>query len=276
MVGPNPLQKNIHRRDWNHIMTDKNMKKNQKLSAMPKEDVQLYRLFAVFGAAIIGFAGLRLVNESKLLRVLAWGRWVALALLAAAIGWVVYVHFVKRIDESGKVFTSVGVSYFLIPILFMLVMYPSFEKANMKFQIAFAGISLFAVIYNIFKREFKNISALTFVCAVCLYYVHTVTYDLPETIFAYLCKGLSFVLPLAVIALLICAFRAKNGVVKVAGREIYKLESRFGGILTLILCILFLVASVLLFLVPSSFVYVMISLLVLYVVVGIVCTIRLI
>ena len=55
-------------------MTDKNVKKTQKNSVLPKEDIQLYRLFAIFGAAIIGFAGLRLINESKLLRFLKIGR----------------------------------------------------------------------------------------------------------------------------------------------------------------------------------------------------------
>ena len=48
-------------------MTDKNIKKTQRKSALPREDLQLYRLFAIIGAAIIGFAGLNLINESKLL-----------------------------------------------------------------------------------------------------------------------------------------------------------------------------------------------------------------
>lgn len=98
-------------------MTDKNVKKTPKNSVLPKEDIQLYRLFAIFGAAIIGFAGLRLINESKLLRFLKIGRWFALALLVLVIAWVVYIRCIRKIDESGKVFTSVGVSYFLIPIL---------------------------------------------------------------------------------------------------------------------------------------------------------------
>ena len=158
-------------------MTDKNVKKTQKNSVLPKEDIQLYRLFAIFGAAIIGFAGLRLINESKLLRFLKIGKWFALALLVLVIAWVVYIRCIKKIDESGKIFTSVGVSYFLIPVLLILVTYPTFNNANVKYQVAFAGVSLFAVIYNIFKREFKNISALTFVCAAFLYYIHATTYN---------------------------------------------------------------------------------------------------
>lgn len=257
-------------------MTDKNVKKTPKNSVLPKEDIQLYRLFAIFGAAIIGFAGLRLINESKLLRFLKIGRWFALALLVLVIAWVVYIRCIRKIDESGKVFTSVGVSYFLIPILLILITYPTFNNANVKYQVAFAGISIFAVIYNIFKREFKNISALTFVCAALLYYVHATTYNWLENAISAASKVLIFLIPAAVMALLICAFRSKNGSVKISGREIYKLPSKFAGVLALIMCVFFLVAGVLLLAVPASYLYIMISLLALYVIIGIVCTIRLI
>jgi len=257
-------------------MTDKNVKKSQKNSVLPKEDIQLYRLFAIFGAAIVGFAGLRLINESKLLHFLTIGKWIALALLVLVIAWVVYIRCVRKIDESGKIFTSVGVSYFLIPILLMLVTYPTFNNANVKYQVAFAGISIFAVIYNIFKREFKNISALSFVCAALLYYVHATTYNWLENAIGVVSKVLVFLIPAAVMALLICAFRSKSGSVKISGQEIYKLPSKFAGILAIIMCLFFIAAGILLLLIPASYLYIMISLLAIYVIIGIVCTIRLI
>jgi membrane protein len=258
-------------------MTDKNMKKSQKNSALPKEDIQLYRLFAIFGAAILGFAALNLVNESKLLGfLLRGGIWGALVLLLLAIAWPIYIRCIRKIDESGKIFTSVGVSYFLIPVFLMLVAYPTLNNANVKYQVAFAGISIFAVIYNVFKREFKNITALTFVCAALLYYVHAATYNWLEDAIAFVSKILIFLIPAAVVLLLVSAFRSKNGSVKISGHEIYRLPSRFAGILALILCVFFLLAGVLLLLVPESYLYIMVSLLALYVIVGIVCTIRLI
>lgn len=257
-------------------MTDKNIKKSQKNATLPKEDVQLYRLFAIFGAAIIGFAGLRLINESKLLHFLNVGKWFALALLILVIAWVVYIRCIKKIDESGKVFTSVGVSYFLIPILLMLITYPTFNNANVKYQVAFAGISIFAVIYVVFKREFKNISALAFVCAALLYYVHATTYNWLEKAIGAVSKALIFLIPVAVMILLVGAFKSKSGSVKISGREIYKLPSKFAGILAMIMCIFFIVAGVLLLVIPATYLYIMISLLALYVIIGIVCTIRLI
>lgn len=269
--------KNRYRRDGKNAMTDKNIKKTQRKSALPREDLQLYRLFAIIGAAIIGFAGLNLINESKLLTfLLKGGRWGALVLLVLSIAWPIYIRCIRKIDESGKVFTSVGVSYFLIPVFLMLVTYPTFSNANVKYQVAFAGISIFAVIYNVFKREFKNISALTFVCAALLYYVHATTYNWLEDVIGIAAKILIFIIPAAVIFLLVCAFVSKNGSVKISGREIYRLPSKFAGTLALIMCVFFLLAGLLLLLVPQTYLYIMISLLALYVIIGIVCTIRLI
>ena len=78
----------------------------------------------------------------------------------------------------------------------MLVTYPTFSNANVKYQVAFAGISIFAVIYNVFKREFKNISALTFVCAALLYYVHATTYNWLGGRHWHCRQNLDFIIPL--------------------------------------------------------------------------------
>ena len=51
-------------------MTDKKLKNKQNPDVMSEEDIQLYRLFMIFGAAILGFAGLRLVPEKTLYDVL--------------------------------------------------------------------------------------------------------------------------------------------------------------------------------------------------------------
>lgn len=257
-------------------MTDKKTKKNQNSAVMSREDIQLYRLFMIFGAAILGFAGLRLIPERTFSIVLKAGQWVALALLVVAIAGLVYIRLIKKADESRRLVTSVGVAYFLIPVLFMLASYRTLERANFKCQIFFAIISVFAVIYNVFKRDFKNISALMFVCAIGLYYATTNTYNWLENILAAVSKVLVFVFPLAVIVLLVCAFCSKNGTVTIGGRAIYVLPSKFSGIMALIISALLLVAAALLIVVPAAFTYVMLSLLIVYVAVGVVCTIRLI
>ena len=262
-------------------MTDKKLKNKQNPEVMSAEDIQLYRLFMIFGAAILGFAGLRLVPERIFTRMLSGaGQWIAAAVFVLATAAYVYIRFVKKLDESGKLITSTGVAYFLLPVLFMLATYVSFDKANFKFQLFFALLSIFAVIYNIYKREFKNITAVTFICAIGLYYaanpVYSMAYSWIEIAVAALSEALMIALPVFVIALLICALTHKNGVLRFKGHKVYELPSRFGGVLALIMSILLLVAAVVLMIVPAVFTYVMLSVLVGYVIVGIVCTIRLI
>lgn len=259
-------------------MTDKKIKTPKNKVAMPQEDIQLYRLFLIFGVAILGFAGLRRIPEAEgaFVKFLEIGKWIALALLVVSIAAFIYIRCIKKIDESGRVFTSVGVAYFLFPTLFMLAAYPYFENANAKFQLLFALISIFAVIYNIFKREFKNITALTFICAIGLYYAAHPVYDVLEIIVASVAKALMVALPAFVIVLLICAFSHKNGVVRFKNHKIYELPSKFGGVLGLIISSALLISALLLLFVPVVFTYVMVTLLAIYVVFGIICTIRLI
>lgn len=261
-------------------MTDKKIKNKQNAEAMSQEDIQLYRLFMIFGAAILGFAGLRLIPDHIFSRVLGIGQWIALALLVIATVAYIYIRCIKKVDENGKLITSTGVAYFLLPVLFMLATYRSFDKANFKFQLFFALLSIFAVIYNIYRREFKNITALTFLCAIGLYYaahsVYSAAYNWIEIAVAALSEAVMIALPIFAIALLICALTSKNGVVRFKTHKIYELPSKFGGILGLVMSIVLLVAAAVLMILPLAFTYVMIALLICYVVVGIVCTIRLI
>ncbi len=261
-------------------MTDKKIKNKQNAEAMSQEDIQLYRLFMIFGVAILGFAGLRLTPEKVFSRMLGIGQWIALALLVIAAAAYVYIRCIKKVDESGKLITSTGVAYFLLPILFMLATYRSFDNANFKFQLFFALLSIFAVIYNIYRREFKNITALTFICAIGLYYaahpVYSIAYRWIEIAVAAVSEALMIALPIFTVALLICAMMNKKGVVRFKGHKIYELPSKFGGILGLVMSAVLLVCAAVLMIFPLAFTYVMIALLVCYVVIGIVCTIRLI
>ena len=261
-------------------MTDKKIKNKQNAEVMSQEDIQLYRLFMIFGAAILGFAGLRLIPDHIFSRVLGIGQWIALALLVIATAAYIYIRCIKKVNESGKLITSTGIAYFVLPVLFMLATYRSFSNANFKFQLFFALLSIFAVIYNIYRREFKNITAITFISAIGLYYaahsVFTSAYNWVEIAVAALAEALMVALPVFAIAILICAMTSKNGIVRFKGHKVYEIPSKFAGVLGLVMCVVLLVAAAVLMILPLAFTYVMIALLICYVVVGIVCTIRLI
>ena len=249
-------------------MNEKNINNKKKDVKLPAEDIQLYRLFCIFGAAILGFAAFRMIPYATFFRVLMYGQWVALGLCVLSIAALIYVRLIKKTDETGKVITSVGVAYFLIPILFMLSVFRTMEQPIFKCQVAFGFIALFAAIYNIFKKEFRLISAVTFLSIMALYYASTPFYSWFEKTLNVVSKGLIFLLPVALIVAIVLSTRFKNSE--------QAITDKFGSLLTIIMCAVLLVAAIVVLIVPSVFLYVMISVLVVYVMIGIVCPIRLI
>ncbi len=249
-------------------MNEKNMT-GQNTKPISKEDIQLYRLFCIFGAAILGFAAFRLVPYATFSKVLyPAGRFVALALLiAVAAGWV-FIRFVKKTDESERIVTSTGVAYFLIPVLYLLFTFLWMDAPIMKCQVAFGFVSLFAAIYNIFKKEFRAISAVTFLTIMALYYASHDFQFAYEEILSVICKGLVFLIPAAmIVALLIPCCKKKTCAL---------VTDKFGKLLTIGLSALLIVLALVTLILPAIFLYIMIAILAVYVVIGIVCTIRLI
>lgn len=249
-------------------MNEKNINNKKNNVKVSSDDLQLYRLFCIFGAAILGFAVFRMIPYATFSRILVYGQWVALVLLVLAVGAFAYVRLVKKPDESGNVITSTGIAYFLIPVLLLLVMFRSMEQPVFKCQVAFGFIALFAAIYNIFKNEFRAISAVTFLSIVALYYASTPLYSWFEIALNVISKGLVFLLPAALIVTAVFAKRFK--------KENKLIVDKFGAILTIIMCAVLLVCAIVTLIVPSAFLYIMFAIFAVYIVLGIVCTIRLI
>jgi hypothetical protein len=249
-------------------MNEKNINNKRKAVKVSADDIQLYRLFYIFGAAILGFAAFRLIPYATFSRVLLYCQWVALGLLVFSIGALVYIHLVKKLDESGKIVTTTGIAYFLLPVLFLLSTFRVMEQPIFKCQVAFGFIALFAAIYNIFKNEFRAISAVTFLSIVALYYACTPLYTWFEMTLNVISKGLIFILPAA---LIVMALLAKN-----SKKENKLITDKSGAIITIIMCVMLLVCAVVALIVPSAFLYIMFAIFALYIVLGIVCTIRLI
>ena len=209
---------------------------------MSAEDIQLYRLFCIFGVAILGFAALRMISYGTFFEILGVGRWIALALLILTIG---------------------GYMWMIVHLSILKMEQPMF-----KCQVAFGFVALFATIYNIYKKEFRTISAVTFVSLMALYYASTPLYTWLEKTLNVVSKGIIFVLPIVMILLSLPAIRAKLGLQDVS--------DKFNTWISIIMYAVILVCALVVTLVPALFLYMMIALLAIYVVVGIVCTIRLI
>ncbi len=248
-------------------MNDKKNTKKTK-TALPEEDLQLYRLFCIFGVAIIGFAAFRLIPYESFFGMLKYGRWVTLALLILTVGGLCYVSFFWKPDESKNLVTAKGAAYFLIPVLYLLTTYRMMDNPSFKCQVAFGFVALFAAIYNIYKREFRWISAVAFLSLIALYYASHRFYNTYETVIGGISKALIFLIPAVIIAAVLLRDRVKFPVTLA--------HDRVGAGLILTMCGVLLVLALVTLLVPSIFLYAMITILAVYVVIGIVCTIRLI
>ncbi len=255
-------------------MKDKTQNNSTK-KPLSKEDRQLYRLFLIFAVAILGFAALRLINESRLMAFLVVGRWIALGLLILNIAALIYLRCVKKINEEGHLLTACGVSYFTISVFALMVIYQELNNSNVKVQVAFAFISLLAIIYNLFRREFVCVSACSFIEAMFLYFIHTPAYSMTEKVLRGISYVGAFLLPVLLLAFAVAAF-VKKGTIRFGSRTIYSAKTSFEPRLLAVLGGILLVAALLTLLVPAMFVAVLIALLVIYVVIGMVCTIKLI
>jgi len=243
-----------------------------------EQDIQLYRLYLLFAVALIGFSAFRFLPANFFYIFHGVGTWIVSAFLLFVLGVFIYIRCHLKLNESKKVITSSGIAYFLIPTLFMLAFYGYFSNAGVKFQIAFAMLSVYSIIYNIYKNNFRILTAVVFIAFIGLYYIaHPVeflSYRWMEFVFAAVVQALSIALSTVYVVLCAAALKHKKGIVRIHNHVIFEIRDKCMGIVSLILGAVLVVAAVLLFFAPSLFVYTVIAVAALYVGVGILCTVR--
>lgn len=245
---------------------------------LAEQDIQLYRLYLLFAVALVGFSAFRFLPANFFYMFHGVGTWIVTVLLLFALGAFVYIRRYLKPDESKKIITSSGIAYFLIPTLFMLAFYGYFSNAGIKFQIAFAMLSVYAIIHNIYKNDFRILTAIVFVAFIGLYYIaHPVeflSYRWMEFVFAAVAQTVALALFTVYVILSAVALKHKKGIVRVHNHVIFEIRDKCMGVASLVLGAVLLAASVLLFFAPSLFVYTIIAVAALYVGVGILCTVR--
>ena len=242
------------------------------------QDIQLYRMYLLFGVSVLGFSAFHFLPKKFFYAFHGVGTWLMSVLLLLAIGAYIYLRLYIKPNESKKIVTSSGIAYFLFPILFMLAFYGYFSNAGTKFQIAFAMISVYSIIYNIYKTNFSNLTAIVFLTVLGLYYianpVEFLSYHWMEFVVSAVLKVLAVVLPSVSVILTAAALTHKKGIIRVHNRILYEMRDKYVGIASLVMSAILLAAALLLFFVPSLFVYVIIAVAAFYVGAGILCTVR--
>lgn len=255
-----------------------NKTKKQNAAALVEQDIQLYRLYLLFTVALVGFSAFRFLPANFFYMFHGVGTWIVTVLLLFALGAFIYIRRYLKPDESKKVITSSGVAYFLIPTLFMLAFYGYFSNAGVKFQIAFAMLSVYSIVYNIYKNNFRILTAVVFIAFIGLYYIaHPVeflSYRWMEFVFAVAAQAIALAFSTVYVVLSAVSLKHKKGIVCVHNHVIFEIRDKCMGVASLILGVVLLSTAVILFFAPSLFVYAVIAVAALYVGVGILCTVR--
>lgn len=247
--------------------------------AIPKEDAALYRLFALIAFAIAGFAGLVAIgkNEGKCWDLFANGWFkAAMLLLFAASLFFVARGFVKGRNEN-KIFSLSGICAFAAPLFLLFAAYTEMTNASVKFKVALVAVVFIAFIANIYPKNYMRFSIITLLCAVFMYYLNTPWNIITGRLFDQILKAasypLAFLIPAALIIMLVGTEKS-DGVFRIKDKKIFVVSDRTVYYAMIAFLAAEIVFSAIILVTPAAFLPLMIAYGVIYLVIGIICTIK--
>lgn len=260
-------------------MTMKRNDKTMKNNSIPKEDISLYRLFAIIIFAIIGFIGLGYVgnNEGFLINYGFARPWcIALmsVLFVASAVTAVILHS-KKIGAQA-IFPLFGILSIAAPVFFVFALFSEMSSPSVKARVAFLIIVFIAFVKNIYPMSYYRALYVFSACGVSLYYLSTSAKSayLLDYALKILSYPVAFLLPIAVIVMFITA-KKNGGSFRLFGKSVLRLSNttRFIGMITVMA--IAVIAAALIILIPSLFIISIIVYLASFLVFGIICTIQL-
>lgn len=252
---------------------DRLKKANNK---MPKEDILMYRIVILLIVGILGMALLRSFSlgiDTDIADVLFW---LSIPLLAFAVLLPRFLKSDKKEKSSDSIISIGGISLFIGLIAFMMLTYQYVQSAMIKFQVLFLAVVFLGFLYNIHTRGFFKISLVTFAELVSLYYA-TGEFTFPaEKILHVISPVISVLLPLACITIEACGhLLTDDGKISIGKITLSSSEKGFYSISMIISSLIMLVFSVLLLIMPQMISPIIVILLIMYIIFGIICTIKL-
>ena len=258
-------------------MTDKKNKKNtaEALAKKQKDDVALYRIIILLLGGMIGFPLIGMLGK---IPKEIWDEYMPLfcicgwVLVATAIFVPVYFKKVLKKNEDGKLITSFGIGVSLALSGFIFALYPFLDDASGKFQIAFIMVILTGCVYHLYTRGFFEISVSLCVCMVFFYFINVQPFTYFELFLNYFCKIAVF--PVSICGLVLTILKLVG--VK-EGKKFSRLlpDNRFYAVISAVVWGSALAAAALLIAFSASFVFILTYFIVLFIVLGIICTIKL-
>lgn len=254
--------------------------KPENRPSIPKEDAALYRLFAIIAFAVAGFAWLIAIgkHEGKYFDLFAsvWFKAGMLVLFAASAA-VIVLSLLGRIKNNGSIFSLAGICAVAAPVFLIFASYTEMTNANIKSKILFIAVIFIAFIANVYPKNHARFSAAVMVCAASMYYLGHYWAKFSGRLFDQLAKAASypaaFIIPAALLVILFIA-KKNGGTFKVKGKKLFSINDKtvFWGMVTISAAAI--VFSAIILILPISFLPLMIAFGAIYIVLGIICTIK--
>ena len=258
-------------------MTEKKNRKNasEVIAKERKDDISLYRIIILFLEGMIGFpliGSLKKIPKETLKNATPYLFMAGCIFIATAVFLPIYVRAVRKKDESGKLVTSLGIGGMIAVVGTVLALYPFFDDASEKFQVAFIMVILLGCVYNLYTRGFFDVSIAICLSMFFLYFINITPFTYLELFLRYFCRTMIFPLVLCGIILAVLKiFGIKTG--KKLSRLIP--ESRFYAVLSAIVWCSSAVAAAFLMAFSAGYAFILAYFIVLFIVLGIICTIKL-
>lgn len=254
---------------------------NKTRPALPKEDAALYRLLAVIAYAIIGFTLIIVAgkNYAAFSPVFRNGFYMAgmLVLFAALVFGTVY-GLIKNI--KGRAFSLAGVCAAAAPLVLAFGLYNELTRADIKIKVAFAALIFVLFIANLCPKIYTYVAGCTVLCAISVYYnsVSMGTFTASavrvlDVILKVLAYPIGFLVPAAVIYAAVTASK-HDGRFKLCKIRLHFSTDKTFFVGLIVLMAVLVVSAALVLIVPSLLLACEIAIGVVFAVLGIICTIK--
>lgn len=262
--------------------TDMNTNANKKKYNTKADETAIFRVLALIFAAIIGFGALSLLDtyKSKLFSYIMNGDKPVMTVFAivlpvfAVVAALTVAYFVyckkKHIDESRRAVTSFGIMFSALFVLISLVLIRFLTNAMIKVEVLFFAAVILAFIYNICPRSFFGFSLFSAVSGAALYYIGSgVNYGLDRA-FQIIAYVYAVAAPVAVVILAVLGARGKKAGFFAKDGD----DMKFYNIFRVIMAVLLLAFAIVCIFADFMTVYLIAAYFVIYLALGIFCTIK--
>lgn len=251
-----------------------------------KEEIELKnntivnRMMIMFGLATAAVVALLLIKRSggatERIFVLDWLFYLKIASGILLAGAIVYFAVQKKrnVDESLKMFSSITLLILTVILFSICMLYQYF--GNMAMVIIVIGALVLSFVYNFYQRDYFYYSVFTVINVMLMYLVRTgLSRMIWKNILIYTSKVLIFVIPVIVVGVLLYA-KVKDGAVKFNGKSYMIMKPSYLYLPFYIGAAIAIIAGVVGLFLGSYVIYLIIAQLAVYLLFGIIYTIKMI